>query len=266
MKKNKTSLIALVTIGAITLISQGCAANRTSNSSHDAQEVALIEDVQYTVKKGDQLGNISIAFTGEISHWKDIAAYNDISDPRTLRTDTVLLIPAALIPAKQSSATEPDLPEQNSLESRSTAAVSDSSNRDSNPATNALADVPGSITSENNLADVPGSITSENNLADVMIEPVSINRSFELIPFQESESTTVAKSEKEPEPSQIKVIGTYYPKGVYKQPASHSTLMFRAAPGTIFQLERQVNDWYQVVTIEGVGYLRASDGVVVDNN
>ena len=111
MNKNKTSLIALVGIGVLTLMLQSCAATRTDNSSYDASKDALkdalTEDFQYTVKKGDQLGSISISVTGDISHWKDIAAYNEITDPRTLRTGTLLLIPAGSYTSRAKSCCRP---------------------------------------------------------------------------------------------------------------------------------------------------------------
>lgn len=235
----KTSLITLATIAVFTLISQGCATSRSNDSAYDASNDAQTQDVLYTVEKGDLLGDISLAITGAISNWKDIAVYNDITDPRTLKVGTVLSIPASLIStAKNSTAdSSPD---------------SASPNRTRIPATNAL-------------AVVQRSDDAEIKQADVVIQSVSINRSFELNPMQESDLANAEQSNIALAPPQIKVIGSYYPKGIYKEPASYSTLMMRVAPGTLFELERKVNDWYKVETSEGIGYLRAIDGVIVNN-
>lgn len=253
MKKNKTSSIALILIGMLTLILQGCATSGNNGSPLEPSGNDLPEDLQYTVKKGDLLGDISLTITGKMSSWKEIAAYNEITDPRTLKIGTVLLVPASLLPATQSRAIEAELTEQRSPKSQSIAAASNSSTG-------------GSITATNALAVVQGGVTPENSQADVVIQPVTINRSFELNPIEEADLNTVARSEKGLNTPQIKVIGTYFPKGIYKEPASYSTLMMRVAPGTLFQLERQVNDWFKIVTADGIGYLRASDGVIVDNN
>jgi len=244
MKKNKTSLFALAFIGLLTLFLHGCATTGT-DSSVDTLDEELIQDAQYTVKRGDLLGDIAIATTGKISNWRTIATYNGITDPRKLKVGTILLIPARLL-------TENDIADTSSSKSRSIAAASDSSTQGSIPTTNAL-------------AVVQSSVDAEDNLAEVVIEPVAINRSFDLNPIKKSDLNTQASSESGPEVPRIRVIGTYYPKGIYKQPASYSTLMMRVAPGSLFELEREVNDWYKVITSQGVGYLRAVDGVIVES-
>lgn len=256
MKKNKTSLNALVVIGTLTLFSQGCATNSKDSSQLLASEIELPRDVQYTVKEGDKLSNISIAITGNATDWTQIAAHNDISDPRSLRVGTVLSIPAALL-STQSRVIKVSLSDHPASKSKSIVAASNSSTQGSITATNALAVVQGGG---------QGRLTFKEDLADVVIQPITVNRSFKLSPMQESDLRTAVRSGNGPDTPQIKVIGSYFPKGIYEEPASYSTLIMRVAPGTLFQLERQVNDWYKVVTAEGIGYLRASDGAIVETN
>jgi hypothetical protein len=96
---------------------------------------------------------------------------------------------------------------------------------------------------------------------DVVLEPVKTNRAFQLSPIKESE--LVRRAQKKAAAVKVQVVGTYYPKGIYRQPANYSTLVMRAAPGTLFDVEYLANDWYKIVTKNGIGYLREDDGKVV---
>lgn len=251
MNKNKTSSNVLAAIGVLTLMLQGCAGGPFGKSKTTQATDTPPPDVQYTVEKGDRLASISQSITGDMSHWQDIASYNDISDPRKLRVGTVLFIPASLIPTEQAQTLNPQLSGQQSDKSESIEAASKSATRVSIPASNAL-------------AVVQSNTETDETQADVVLQPVIINRSFELTPIDKSELALSGQSDLPP--PQVKVIGSYYPKGIYTQPASYSTLIMRVAPGTVFELEREVNDWYKVVTTQGIGYLRTVDGIIVDEN
>ncbi|MFK7854141.1 MAG: LysM peptidoglycan-binding domain-containing protein [Granulosicoccus sp.] len=250
-KKNKTSSNLLAAIGMLTLMLQGCASGPFGNTKSAQTSDTLPPDIQYTVEKGDRLASISLAITGDMSHWQDIANYNDIVDPRKLRVGTVLFIPASLISTEDAQTLNAELDRQQSDKSQSIEAASRPVTRVSLPASNAL-------------AVVQSSADADETQADVVLQPVVINRSFELNPIDKSELALSEQSDLAP--PQVKVIGSYYPKGIYTQPASYSTLIMRVAPGTIFELEREVNDWYKVVTTQGIGYLRTVDGIIVDEN
>ncbi len=90
----------------------------------------------------------------------------------------------------------------------------------------------------------------------VVITPVRTNRRFELSAIPEDE---VARLDDQ---RQVKVTGTYFPKGVYAEPDASSRVLMRIAPGTLLQVKRQYRNWYQVMTSDGPGYLRLSDGSV----
>lgn len=97
--------------------------------------------------------------------------------------------------------------------------------------------------------------------SSVTITPVRVNRDFELSPMNarsERRDATVDTVRR------VRVLGSYYPKGVYIAPAAHSSLLMRVAPGTVFELENERGEWYGVVTERGIGYLRRADGLVVD--
>jgi len=247
--KKSTRIIKVSVLGLLLVSLQGCVT--TSNSGMDIDPGSAYDTIiEHTIEPGDLLVDIAKKYTGDGDLWRAIAAYNKITDPRSLRIGDVIAIPNSLIP-EELRKVEP---------TSSTRGLEDSTT---------LLDVAG----------IPGStavlpVTSTNTLAlkrdpvapatDVVVQSVVTNRTFELNPIDESElRPTRSVSGEMP---QIKVSGTYYPKGVYQQPASYSTLMMRATPGTVFELEREVNDWYKIITADGVGYLRAVDGTIVMPN
>jgi len=58
----------------------------------------------------------------------------------------------------------------------------------------------------------------------------------------------------------IKVIGSYFPKVVYRAPQLNAKLLMRVAPGTHLPLQKLNDGWYRVSTDKGVGFLRTIDG------
>ena len=211
----------------------GCAAPAERGADAVAPAPAA---VGYTVRPGDRLGDIARELTGDLSHWKAIAAYNGIEDPRALRAGTVLRVPVELLPA-----------------------------RDVAPAA------------------VPALAVRGAPSAPVELSSVDVNRRFELAPLDgpvpaaaaapraparsndAAPRTVAAEAADAPSARRVKVLGSYFPKGVYARPATYSRLMMRVAPGTLFELDDELRGWYGVVTPEGVGYLHHRDGRIVED-
>ncbi|NND91642.1 MAG: LysM peptidoglycan-binding domain-containing protein [Granulosicoccus sp.] len=244
MNNKKKTSVSLMLALAVALVS-GCATLRTVQDT-EADESS--RTVQHTIAPGDRLSDISLQYTGEVSQWEAIAAYNDITDPRTLRIGDVITIPGSLIPT--------------SGQSESAATVARSASRESlDVASSSSSQVAPTATGTLALQRSPEVDAEPEETGDVVLQPVRINRSFELEPLDESQlnrSTSIQTT-----PPRVRVVGTYYPKGVYDQPASYSNLMMRVAPGTVLELESEVNDWYKVVTDRGIGYLRNVDGKLI---
>ena len=242
MNINKYRLhIALVV--AVTLTAS-CGSNPTHEGTNRGVPYELSEDyannmVRYTVQRDDRLSDIALEFTGAQSNWRSIAAHNGINNPRKLRAGAVLEIPTALIPGYDQKRSPGK--QQAKLDKRKPAAKA--------PLTTSLA-----------VKRAAESI-SDNNAA-VVVQPVKINRNFELNPiskpvdFSASEAPVIGQR-------YIKVVGTYYPKGIYSEPAAYSNLLMRVAPGTQFVLERQMEHWYKVMTDDGSGYIRITDGQLI---
>lgn len=238
MRNNASLSIVLSMAVALTA---GCA---TLGTGSDDDELSRLsgDNIMHTVAPGDRLSDIALKYTGQVSQWEAIAAYNNITDPRTLRIGDTLTIPASMIPVRNKPAA-----------SSATA----STNRE------APSGVASATTGTLALQRTREAQATQGAAGDVLIAPVNTNRAFDLNPIETSSLS--ASHDNNSSPPQIRVIGSYYPKGVYKQPASYSKLMMRVAPGTVFELEQEVNDWYKIVTEQGVGYIRMVDGTLISD-
>ncbi len=247
--KKSTSIVSVSIIGLLLISLQGCALTSNGNQSQAIDDATAYDTiVEHMIEPGDRLVDLSSRYTGERSLWGAIAAYNNITDPRALRIGDIVAIPYALIPDDMRT-DELQLATRPLTQNTESVDVASTNSAPSKP----------SVTPTNSLALKRETTTSP----DVIVQPVVTNKTFDLNPIDQSE---LRHSNKASEAATVRVVGTYYPKGVYQQPASYSTLIMRVAPGTVFELEREVNDWYKVITADGVGYLRAVDGVVVMPN
>lgn len=239
-KMQKNTCLSIVLSMAAILVT-GCTTPTTRNSANETSTEASRSDVRHIVAPGDRLSDIALKYTGKVGQWQTIAAYNNITDPRTLRIGDTVTIPASLLPVQA-------LPRN---EQRTLALTGTPDNNHVTAATgNALA-----------LQRVREETTGTSG---VKVKSVTTNRSFQLQPIDASTLRNTPTSGASP--PRIKVVGTYYPKGIYQQPASYSTLMMRAAPGTIFELDREVNDWFKIMTNKGIGYLRSADGKILPDD
>lgn len=239
--RNNASLS--IVLSMTVALAAGCATSGTdSRGAQSDDELPRLSggSITHTVAPGDRLSDIALKYTGRIGQWEAIADYNNITDPRTLRIGDTLTIPANMLP-------EEKRPVSNS--------VTTSTNRD------ALSGVTAATTGTLALQRAREVQATQDEASDVLIAPVNTNRSFDLNPIETSSLN--ASHDNNSSPPQIRVIGSYYPKGIYQQPASYSKLMMRVAPGTVFELDQEVNDWYKVVTDQGIGYIRMVDGTLI---
>lgn len=240
--------ILLASVVVLTACSMTGGNNKTT--SYELSEDYANSIVRYTVQRGDRLSDIALEFTGEQSKWQAIAEHNGITNPRRLQQGAVLLIPTELIPGYSSSKTG-----KSSAKPSSDIALQ-------LPKKSA----PGNEVVSNSLAVKRASdIDSQNtSVGEVVVSPVETNRDFNLNPIAGISDSGSENSEKEQR--LVKVVGTYYPKGVYSQPAVYSDLLMRVAPGTTFRLDRRIDDWYRIVTGDGTGYIRANDAEVINDS
>lgn len=242
--------ILLASVVILTACSVTGGNNKTT--SYELSEDYANSIVRYTVQRGDRLSDIALEFTGEQSKWQAIAEHNGITNPRRLQQGAVLLIPTELIPGYSTSKTGKSIAKEISASTDTARQLPKKS-------------APGNKVVSNSLAVKRTSdIDSQNTSAGkVVVSPVETNRIFNLNPIAGISDSDSENSEKEQR--LVKVVGTYYPKGVYSQPAVYSDLLMRVAPGTTFRLDRRIDDWYRIVTGDGTGYIRANDAEVIND-
>ncbi len=227
--RSRTRILILTAMVAM-LSACGSNGQRPSNSASNTVPVApSMEVIVHTVKSGDRLSDIAKLYTGTAENWRKIAAFNEIRNPRRLRVGAVIEIPMSMSPSY----------------------VDNRAGSNSNLLPTTLNTATATATSAQK--------ETEPDIATVVIKPVNDNRNFELkpLPTDQSQRGSIASA-------YIKIVGSYYPKGVYSQPAPYSTLLLRVAPGTLFEFDRKVNDWYKVNTDKGAGYIRAIDGLIIE--
>ncbi|MBX2836312.1 MAG: LysM peptidoglycan-binding domain-containing protein [Gammaproteobacteria bacterium] len=184
--------------------------------------------VEYVVQRGDRLSEIALKFTGQQSTWQAIAEYNNIDNPRRLREGATLQIPTALM----SSA----IPTSAATES-----IKNNTSELSAP-----------------LAVKRAPMTPD---AEVVVKPVPTQPEFELKPLSQDRTNGSAN---EPKYGQhVKVVGSYYPKGIYTEPQISSRLLMRVTPGTQFFLASSLDGWFKIQTDQGIGFIRHQDAVLL---
>ncbi len=235
------SALRMSICGLIALAATGCATTATTTATAPEAAYTAPKSFTYEVKSGDRLSDIAMSITGNISDWKSIASFNGIDDPRSLAVGDTLVIPEEL------------LPETLSRKGKINNSVIQVAANNSSPLP-----IP-----TGNTVSVARTTTVAND--QIAVFPVSVNRSFSLQPITEpiQQSALVTSSSRyDALAPTIRVLGTYYPIAVYREPANYSQLVKRVAPGTEMQLDSAVNDWYKIVTDDGFGYIRKSDSVL----
>lgn len=242
------SYLTLITVVPLTLALAACGGTpvrgdiENINSSAPATDVPyeVVEDynsgvIRYTVQRGDSLGDISREYTGTSSNWREIAELNGIDNPRQLREGMILEIPTGLIPGYEAPSTT----------------------------TSTTTSLPIAETQAQNVAQTSALAVRRDNTAEVapvVVTPINTNRDFELNPIQAGTNQPQSFAGVG---QQIKVIGSYYPKGIYTEPAPYSRLIMRVAPGSKFSVTDEVNGWYKIDTQSGTGYIRTSDAEII---
>lgn len=278
MKQTRASLFLACALTASML--GACTTMRSDDGVEVSEDDTLDFDTQtfrYTVAPGEFLGTIAQRQTGDIDNWTVIAQYNGIEDPRTLREGAVLVIPMNLVrgfdpnrpeasfaEARVALAIPPDTapgpadePSVLRIETPENDRVATASRPSGAPATATQTDEPaveGDVSSESP-APVGTSTDVVNDTADDdAVEVVPVARTDTLEP------TAVAVDDVQT----IRIVGSYYPKGVYAEPSTSADLLMRVAPGTEFVLERSIDGWYRVSIESGAGYIRDGDARIVD--
>jgi len=231
--KQISTLIRVVAVLSIAALLPACAT--TSDDHFPSMPTSQAPDIMHKVRPHDSLGDIAYEYTQDASNWEILAQHNNIANSRQLRLGSQIAIPAYLIEqATQYGQAESfgKIPQTQLIRVNTSAS-----------------------------ATPRAAVEPKRQQNEVIVKPVSSNKSFSMSPIDTtvSQQNTVSKTPA----AKVKVLGSYYPKGIYRQPANYSTLIMRVAPGTLFDLEYLANDWYKIKTADGSAYLRADDGKVI---
>ncbi|HBR98302.1 MAG TPA: hypothetical protein DD979_13140 [Gammaproteobacteria bacterium] len=77
------------------------------------------------------------------------------------------------------------------------------------------------------------------------------------------QATAMAESAKPENNEWVKIGGDFTPKAIYKYANYSSGLLMRVSPGTTLKMTRQTNDWYEVETSKGAGFVFHRDAMIV---
>lgn len=243
MQKNNNKKIVLAllltALGTTGCASMGQFASNTSAAANDQSAGTSAKEVLYDIKPGDTLALISKRLTGQLANWRTIAEHNEISNPGNIAAGDTLRIPTELLQTTQLTPIQ----------------VAASATTSPTVTTGTGVSV---VRSQASLPDVN---------ANIKVSAVDVNRSFSLLPIGSIDVSRVPQSQVLVNPNvtapKIRVTGTYYPKGIYQQPADYAPLLKRVTPGTVFELEYKIGDWFKVKTDQGDGYIRYSDVTLV---
>ncbi len=242
---NKTSISTLIFCAALALGLSGCATTGGGNNAPTAQ------DIPYSVKPGDSLGEIARRFTGEFNNWEAIAIHNDITDPRTMAAGQVVMIPGNLLiqayrvdpPAAETSDISDSGPDDNAIRLE----------------TNNPTRLPVTTRSNSGVRSARETESStESNIRSAGSAPPSVQPD----PIDASRAVVTTATAGDSQASVVRVIGTYYPKGIYDRPSNNARLIRRVSPGTLFQLEEQLGNWYKIRADESTAYIRVIDSTL----
>lgn len=245
MQKNNNNKIVLTllltALGTTGCASMGQFASNTSAAANDQSAGASAEEVLYDIKTGDTLALISKRLTGQLENWRIIAEHNQISNPGNISAGDTLRIPTKL------------------LQSTQVAPIQVAASTTVSP----------TVTTGTGVSVVRSQASLPDVNANIKVSAVDINRSFSLLPLGSVEVRRVPRTQTQTQRQvqanpnvaapKVRVTGTYFPKGIYKQPADYAPLLQRVTPGSVFELEYKIGDWFKVKTDKGDGYIRYSD-------
>jgi len=253
--RHTSKMLKLLLWGTVVLAISACGSTQERKDSTPASETSSLS---YQVQSGDSLALIAQRLTGHSENWDEIASVNGVSNPKSLQVGMILLIPEYLIPEMAASNANESLPSAETDSDYSRAEVATEQTPLETP-------LPRKITPRRDwvfqASSLPGRVQ-----APVVVHRAQANRIFDVerISVVDAPATSaVSSSPKRKLNQSIRVIGTYYPKGIYSKPSYTSKLLMRVAPGTKMKLEESLGDWLQIRTNKGSGYIRSIDAEVL---
>lgn len=179
------------------------------------------EDITYIVEPGDMLSAIAKKMTGDGENWRKIALYNGIDDPSHLKVDDIVMIPGYMLRNSEKA-----------LPLAQTIAEIDAGN--------------------SNNEDGPVNNTDSEVIPPALEVDTQKQQQSEVEDVKNTNSESITTN-------WVMVEGSYYPKAIYAQPDYVGGLLVRVRPGTTLKHLSDIDDWVEVETELGIGYIHRSD-------
>ncbi|MCB1757174.1 MAG: LysM peptidoglycan-binding domain-containing protein [Gammaproteobacteria bacterium] len=219
---------AIISLAACSLADKRSASNSaTPTEASEAATVTQAADLTYIVEAGDILSLIAQKTTGDGANWREIARYNNIENPNRLNVDEVILIPAHLLSEPVLAQTETP-PQDDDVK----VATLDTD----------------AITERQEISAISDTPSASQQTAD-------------------NEKAAPADNDDQPRKnSWVMIEGSYYPKAIYLKPDYTDGLLTRILPGTALRHLGTREQWYEVETEKGTGYVHASDARIMSSS
>ncbi len=242
-------------------LASACTTTPKTTEPVAVQAPVVQSDIQYIVSRGERLAGISHTLTGSQNNWQAIADFNNISNPRLLKSGTVLTIPGYLLSPTDLSTAVASEAASAPVTQKTTVVASQQPNPKSSQSPDKR--VRGGKIVVYQPTALPGP-----KKVKVKTARVDVNRKFEqnrtkigsVVVSSAGDSPDIAPDNRS---EWVLVVGSYYPKGVYQKPDSTSRILVRVAPGSRLRLGGRTDGWLQVETDKGIGYIRTADAEIL---
>jgi len=251
------------------VLGAGCSNQKQQVVRPDNSSIYSVEVIEYYVQPRDSLTRIAKKLTGDMNNWFEIGNFNGIYDPKNLQTGVAILVPAQMVTVNSHIYERSNLTIHLGQDSDPASPVTNTTVAQNKPEP-----VTRPATKPVQVASTDSSYAQGRRLTPVFqaeslpgapqIRPatrqVDVNRTFKVTHFD-------ATADNDPSVTKmVRVVGTYYPKGIYAEPEAGSRLLMRVAPGSTFVVQDNLGDWLQIKTETGSGFIRTIDARILGRN
>ncbi len=249
---------------------------------------------EYVVESGETLFSIAEKLTGSSNNWKEIAQNNHLDTPESLRVGTIVKIPPELVlqtteePISTPS-TENVQVSENTIQPSIDTELTDFENEipfvlANRSPTSEIEDKAPSIETHNATNEDSERATGNNNAPGFTSRAVAFAKTLQEkifaskvnkrdistienaetnVNLAKNKNTTIESAPDSSLNRNILISGSYTPKAIYKGAGYDSGLLMRVPPGTHLKLTKSIDEWFQVETIKGSGYVFHRDAEII---
>lgn len=274
MNKKIKIIIQNVSISALIVLGAACSNQQQTVVRPGEPTVHRINVIEYYVQPRDSLSKISHKLTGSLKNWREIGHFNGVYDPKDLQVGASLLVPEHLVTVDSHIYERSVLtlhlgssPKQR-MQAESSVVAQSANPGSHNPDPIQPVQVASAAPTPQPIAQPirklgpvfqPESLPGAPRI-NASTRKVNVNRHFNVTYFDAAATNDPSVTK------MIRVVGTYYPKGIYSEPEASASLLMRVAPGSTFVFQAYLGDWLKIKTDSGIGYIRKIDATILGSN